>query len=102
MIIYEVNATVRKEISDEYWLWLKKHASQLVKEVEGFKAFHLYQTQMLGKEDTENETYTVHYEIESEKALENYIKDKSSHYRKEAVELFGNQFSISRRKLTTV
>lgn len=102
MIIYELNATVRKEISDDYWLWLKKHAQKLVSEVDGFKSFKLYQTVILAKEDSENEIYTVHYEVESEAALEDYIKNKSSSYRKEAVELFGNQFSISRRKLSTV
>jgi len=100
MIIYEVNLSIQKEIADSYKQWLKKHMSEMLK-IEGFnKAQMFYRDPTDATPKDENVILlTIHYTINDRKNLERYFSHEAKKMRQEAMDLFGNKFSATRRVL---
>lgn len=67
-------------------------------ELEGFLGASLYTEQL--EKDPNFLFWTVHYKVASKEALESYFKDKAPILRKDGVDRFGANFSISRRVLS--
>ncbi|KAF9405183.1 hypothetical protein BGZ94_003717 [Podila epigama] len=78
-LIYEVNLSVPKENRDEYINWLRTFTAEQVAKVPGFLSCMVFsQPKPYGlhwlSEEGNNKTYiTVHYVIESQAHLEEYL-----------------------------
>lgn len=99
MIIYEVNLIIQNKIFDEYMRWLKNHITDMLK----FDGFIRAETGLIKEDNQQAEkTIRINYLIESEKQLENYLKEHAATVRNHAVKKFGSQFSASRRIIIPV
>ena len=96
MVIYEVNLKVESGIWAEYSAWLKKHQKKMLKN-DGFRGVKNYWVQ--ASANSNEAEICVHYELESIEKLERYFRDHAEEMRSEALTLFGNKFSASRRVL---
>lgn len=95
MLIYEVNLTVENEIYDEYYAWLVPHVKEIL-QFRGFKKAEISQDKTV-ENDNEQKKLIVHYSVNSEEDLHDYLNNHAANMRAGAVEKFGNQFSASRR-----
>ena len=95
MIIYEVNLSISNTIKDNFKEWLKKHAELMIT-FPGFLKFSIYE---LSSEDKNKFNLCVHYNIKSEFYFENYLTNHSVEMQDEAIDLFGKQFTATRRIL---
>lgn len=94
MLIYEVNLTVAPEYAERYRRWLDGHIREIIG-LPGFLGADLLQPD----DDTEGEKFVVHYRLASREALDRYLNEDAPRMRAEAVELFGDNFSATRRYL---
>ena len=104
-IIYEVNLSVPKHISDEYLSYLKSFTRQVCVDVEGFTNALIYSQpkpgmqnpyslisfilnplgllveglHWLSEEGIEKSYFTVHYHIDSQRNLETYLEKYQEH-----------------------
>ena len=95
MIIYEVNLLVSESILVDFKKWLNLHAEDMVK-LPGFKKFIIYDI----KSSNDKNNFCVHYYIESEFYLEKYFINNADKMRQEGLNIFGNNFSTTRRILS--
>ncbi len=91
-VLYEVNIKVADDIYDAYLDWLQLHVEHML-EIDGFEQSFIY------TEEQTNEII-VHYFVSSRQKLEDYFNNHAQVMRQQAKELFGDQFSITRRILT--
>ncbi len=80
-LIYEVNINVEKQKAVRNWL--KEHMEEML-ECEGFKKAFLFE---------HSEGYVVHYFVDSQKSLQNYLHGP----KKEAMRALGLKFFESRK-----
>ena len=96
---YEVHITVTTAIVEDYLRWLPEHVQRMLQ----FKGF-IQARIMLEQDDTATTPAThkkisVYYNLASREDLEAYFKDHAPKMRAEALALFGEQFSATRRVL---
>ena len=96
MIIYEVNLSVNNLIYDDYIKWLKSHISKILA-YKGFCKHHLY---TVSSTDLNQRKLCVHYYINSLEDLDYYLKNYSEEIRLDGLNLFGDNFTASRRVLS--
>lgn len=95
MIIYEVNLSITQGIKENFLKWLSPHIEEILQ----FPGFISAQTYQDLEPNTENLKLVVHYQVESLKLLNTYFLKHSEKSRQQAIDLFGNEFSASRRIL---
>ncbi len=99
MILYEVNLRVKVSRAEEFTLWLKQHIQQML-QVEGFVS-----AELLEQEEEEEEApptqrqLVVHYRLKSLDHLHSYLQNQAPQMRQEGLDLFGSDFSATRRVL---
>ncbi len=99
-MIYEVNLWVKPEIEKEFSLWLEDHVQELLR-MEGFLAAQIYRVpkEYANPDDPLKPIFVVHYEMESEAALRNYLENHAPLMRQKGVDRFGSNLRASRRVL---
>lgn len=95
MLIYEVNLVVDSEIKEEFTEWLYDHINEMLK-FDGFLSADLYE---FDKDEINRISWCVHYHIENERALEEYLSKHAKVMRAKALELFPGYFTAKRRVL---
>ncbi len=99
MWIYEVNLTVDRVIAEAYERFLRPHIQQVI-EAGGFDGADWWVRQPEDEaSDPSKILWTIHYRIASRDRLDAYLKEKAPQLRAEALQLFGNQFTATRRIL---
>lgn len=94
MVIYEVNLSIDSDITEEFSIWLKKHAAEMIQ-------FPGFIEAIILKEEAgcmpEREKLTVLYKLECRNDLQRYFDEFSAKMREEGIRLFSNKFSANRR-----
>jgi hypothetical protein len=104
MLIYEVNLTVDEAISTEYSTWLREHIREMLT-LDGFEAAAWYTRSdaidTLPESDapTGPRHWTIHYQVESRRHLQDYVEEHAETMRQDSTDRFGDQFSAERRIL---
>ncbi len=97
-IIYEVNIFMQRNIENDYREWLVKHIAEILA-LPGFIDAQCFDVQ---EDDKANDVaISVHYQLESQAALDNYFAQHAPRLRAEGVARFGDQFRATRRVLVT-
>lgn len=99
MMVYEVNLKVDAAIAGEYGKWLKKHIDEMLT-FDGFLSCDWYSIEDENIED--KVLWTIHYHVGSFENLENYFDNHAEKMRSEAMSLFKNRFSATRRILRNI
>ncbi len=95
MVIYEVNLNIQATIMDKFITWLKHHMSDVL-QLDGF----IQATTFKEQNDDESLQLCIHYQTKDMQSLQNYFDHHATAMRQEGIDLFGNQFSATRRVLT--
>lgn len=96
MIIYEVNVTVDADIYSKFIPWLQDHIKKILS-VPGFtKAVYLHE--QIDAYINQN-AIIIQYYVDSQKNLDNYLKNHAQYMREDAIQRFHNQFKVTRRIL---
>lgn len=99
MIIYEVNLIIQPQIWSQYTTWLAKHIEEILL-IKGFEWADIFQ--ILEPEADQAGQICVQYHLTNHKALKLYTKQHAAEMRQQAIDLFGDQFSASRRVLQAI
>lgn len=94
-LIYEVNLVPDPSIETAFDTWLEGHVSDMLR-LPGFVAAVIRKAR---DPDSGRVQRTVHYEVESDAALESYFRDHAGRMRAEGLDLFGDAYSAERRIL---
>lgn len=95
MVIYEVNLTINNEIFQDYYNWLVHHI-EIMLQFRGFRKAEISKEKI--PEDNINTTkLTVHYTLDTEEDLNDYLKNHSFAMREDGTKKFGDKFSATRR-----
>ncbi|TNF65797.1 MAG: DUF4286 family protein [Gammaproteobacteria bacterium] len=97
MVIYEINLSVHQSIYDTYLTWLKPHVADMLN-FDGFRRAQI--NEEIQTNSSEMCLITVRYAIDSWPYLEDYLENHAQSMRDQAVDLFGNKFSATRRIFT--
>lgn len=97
MVIYEVNLTISNEIFNDFYNWLIKHI-ELMLQFQGFRKATISK-EKLDEANVKTTKLTVHYILDSEQDLDNYLKTHAPAMREEGRKIFGDKFSAFRRIL---
>lgn len=95
MLIYEVNLTVNNEIYNEYYSWLVPHVKEML-QFRGFRKAEISQDKT-AENDNEQKKLIVHYSVDSEADLHDYLNNHAANMRAGAIAKFGDKFSAVRR-----
>ena len=99
-IVYEVNLAVQPGVVDAFRAWLHRHVDEMVA-IDGFTGAEI--RELTEPRDPEAAvTWSVRYYLESEAALENYLRDHAERMRADGMQRFGGRFTASRRILGPV
>lgn len=99
MLIYEVNLAVDEEIKFKFAGWLPDHIARML-ELDGFKAAYWFFRNPGDEGMPESSVlWTIQYVVQDRARLDNYLKGKAAEMRQEAIDLFGDKFTASRRIL---
>lgn len=93
-VIYEVNLTVDIELEQSYAEWLQAHIRQMTA-LPGFigaDCYRINEPVPSGKA-----CWTVHYQLASQTALDQYLEEHAPRMREDGVKHFGDRFSATRR-----
>lgn len=93
--IYETRIEVDKDIAETYFLWLKKHMSDLIEEA-GFDKAVLLSPE---EEHVLKRIWVVHYHVPTRERLEHYLTHLAPKFRADGIERFGGRFQVTRRIL---
>ncbi len=93
-IIYEVNLTVDKQLEVEYSAWLQQHVEQMLS-LPGFITATSYR--VTEPVPPSKACWTVHYVLQHQAALDQYLQNHAPAMREDGVKHFGNRFTASRR-----
>jgi len=93
-VIYEVNLTVDIGLQSEYSDWLQQHIQQMLA-IPGFISAQCFQ---IDEPVPDNKAcWTVHYLLQNQTALDDYLKHHAPAMRADGVKHFADRFSASRR-----
>lgn len=94
MVVYEVNLLIDENIYNQFELWLKEHAREML-QFPGFINAHILKPE---NEDTVSQKkLTVQYLIDNKSSLTNYFNQFAVKMREEGLKRFKDQFSAERR-----
>lgn len=96
--IYEVTVEVEAALEQQYWLWLKRHTSDIVNEA-GFESAQIFSLDS-GKPGIVS--WVTHYHAAGPAAIEHYIEHLAPKYRADGVQRFGERVRVQRRILQRV
>lgn len=99
MLIYEVNVEVREDRATEYRAWLEEHIPAVVR-AGGFTKATLFEPREPASPGYR--ALTTHYEIETDEALDRYIREHAPALRNDATKRFGDSFRATRRVLRSL
>jgi hypothetical protein len=102
-IIYEVNLSISKEKAFDYQQWLQTFTQEVCETIDGFTHAIVYsQPKPVGlhwlSEEKEKDYFTVHYHVDSQQHLEDYL-DRHQNSIAHAQESIWGYLVISRRIL---
>lgn len=100
-IIYEVNLKIAQSICAEYLVWLKGHMAKMCQQ-KGFMEATLFEEAPPAQNDSKEFSYIVHYRVANSADLQHYFEHHAQSMRQEAISLFGDQFTATRRILSNV
>jgi len=100
MFIYNVTSNIAVEIESKWLDWMRKKHIPAMLATGKFSKAKL--TQVLVNEETGGITYSVQYTTDSKASLEAYYKENAESLRKEALQLFPNQFVAFRTELQII
>ncbi|MEO1273007.1 MAG: DUF4286 family protein [Myxococcota bacterium] len=102
MLIYEVNLTVQPSIADAMERWLTSHFNDMLA-IDGFEQVTLYsrRPEDEGAPPDAQLRWTCHYRVRDRASLDRYLAKDAARMRQEGLDLFGGQFTASRRILAT-
>jgi len=95
-ILYEVNAEMDGDLALEYKAWLTPHIRKILS-LPGFQKAEVFED--LDAFPSGPVRFVVQYTLESERALEDYLKGSAKLMRQEAVDKFGDRLKLNRRRL---
>ncbi len=95
MVIYEVNLSISKHIKQKVLQWLPLHIKELLV-LPGFVSAQVYEE---SRDENSPDSIVVHYKLSTIEQLNYYLKNEAEQRRQEAIELFGNNLSATRRIL---
>lgn len=98
-VIYEVNIRVAHPIYDEYVHWIKHHVKDMLK-LDGFEKALIFSEDSEPSSNTAEQSIVVQYYLNSRQDLDHYFLHHAADMRKQTKDLFGEQFSVTRRILT--
>ncbi len=96
MIIYSVEICLKKEIAQEWLMWMKSEHIPDVMNTDLFRRFKMFQN--IGVENT----YTIQYELNSMEEYQTYEKEFASNLQKEHRDKFKGKFKAKRRLLKNI
>ena len=96
MVIYEVNIEIPNDIKEDYITWLEPHIKDMVS-FDGFIEAKLFEKSNIIP-NGEHIRIVVHYYLESEEALKNYLEQQATKMRSDGNTKFPQQ-KITRRAL---
>ncbi|MCB0385466.1 MAG: DUF4286 family protein [Bdellovibrionales bacterium] len=99
MIIYEVNLSILNSRSEEFLIWLKAHIQEMLK-LPGFESAHLSQIKESAIPEVGCQSYSVHYFLKDQSALDSYFETHAERMRSEGKMLFKEDFKAERRVLS--
>ena len=94
-VVYEVNLAVQPAVVDEFRAWLHRHVDEML-DIDGFVGADI-------REQTEPRhpeaavTWSVRYYLESDAALDVYLREHAERMRADGMQRFGGRFTASRR-----
>lgn len=94
--IYEVTLRVNSDIVAQFDLWLAEHVREMLA-IDGI----VDATTFEADEDDEHPVRVTHYYFRSLEDLDHYLAGTAAEMRQSGIDRFGDQFSASRRILTT-
>jgi hypothetical protein len=100
MVFYEINLTINTEIEDEYLAWIPEHMQEML-QFAGFNKASFSEAVTMDPHvtNTDIRNFTILYEVESLKHLQDYFQHHAARMRQEGIDKFGDNFSASRRVL---
>ncbi|HEY9785347.1 MAG TPA: DUF4286 family protein [Candidatus Obscuribacterales bacterium] len=100
MLIYEVNLEVKEEAKYSFAGWLPEHIHKVL-ETKGFQGAHWFfrNASEEGRTDDGTILWTIHYLVENQQSLDEYLSNRAPEVQKEAIDRFGDQFKANRRVL---
>lgn len=93
-VTYEVNLTIQVEVAQAFKQWLLPHVEEML-QIKGFSDVALYR--VLDPVEPAYEQIVVLYTVDSMEDLAHYLQHDAARMRQKTQDLFGNQFSVSRR-----
>jgi len=93
--IYEVTASVDREIADAFDDWLAEHVREML-EIPGFLKAETFEIE---DDDAGRVRRVTHYYLASEEDLENYLAGPANAMRQSGIDRFADRFVASRRVL---
>lgn len=96
--IYEVTLETERDLAGEFDAWLEQHVEEMLG-LPGFVDANVFEAVM---EDPARIGRVVHYVLESDQALEDYLAGPAEAMRRSGLVLFGDRLRATRRVLHTV
>ena len=100
MIVYEVNVFVQRAIETAYRHWLEHHVAEILR-LPGFIDAAIFEV-IMPASDADEFALCMHYRLDSELSLENYLRDHAPRLRADGIARFGNNFRAERRVLREI
>lgn len=100
MIVYEVNLFVQRAIEDEYRPWLAAHVREMLG-LPGFIGASVFDV-VEPAAGTDEIALCVHYRLQDESALADYLREHAPRMRNDGIGRFGAAFRAQRRVLRSV
>ncbi len=94
MLLYEVNVHVAAPLADAYRDWLEQHVGEMLG-FEGFVEAEVFED----APDESGRRFVAQYRIESQAALDQYLKEHAPRMRADGTKRFGDGISATRRVL---
>lgn len=104
MLIYEVNLVLQDSIRKDFMKWLFVHIDDMLK-IKGFNKAEVFEDQsgsslnITCNNDLSNYLVSVQYQVNSLEDLKKYFDLDAVRMRGDAINLFGEKFSATRRVL---
>lgn len=100
-VVYEVNLKVDRKIETNFQSWLVGHIQDVLA-IDGFESANWFDSTDEDDKSSNKMTITMHYHMRDQAALDSYLEKHAARLRQPAKDLFGDQFSATRRMLGLV
>ena len=100
MYIYNVTTNIDESVHDEWFKWMReKHIPDMLSTGKFTKAT---MSQLMVKEETGGNTYTVQYTTDSAETLQEYYDEYAVALREEGLKLFKDKFVAFRTEMKVI